>query len=298
MSFTRSESTAPRRVRPLTVLAVACAACLAACTGLVYDRLDTLTYWYFSSRVDLAEGQSAQLRSALNELFAWHRSSELPRYATFLETLAADSLEPLSRERIDRARTEVEALWSDFATRAAPSGAAWLASLDASQLEAFFAAFAKDDAKSREEFCDADPSRQCREREKSFIRSVESWTGRLSEVQRELVREGLGGMSPNACAWVDNRVQYRAAFRQLIEEGAQAPDFPQRIAQFLAEPASQWTPAYREQFERNRDTIVDVLARLDAALTADQRRRRADRMREFARDFRRLAASGAVAKSS
>lgn len=262
---------------------------VSACSsGFIYNRLETLSYWYFANLVTLDDTQAQALRSSLGRFFAWHRESELPRYADFAAALAAEARGPVSRPRIDALAVELESLWRDIARKAAPDAARWISALTPRQREELFQSLGKKDDDLREEYCEADPAKTRKRREKSFISSVESWTGRLDTAQRDLVRRGLADLPASACGWAESRIASRAALRALVNRGAGTPQFATQIESYLARPEQNWTPEYRQQFARSRSTVITVLADLDQVLTAEQRAKRSEKFGELAADLRKM----------
>lgn len=273
---------------------------LGACSsGFVYNRLDSVGYWYLRSQVTLDEHQLQSLREALREFLAWHRTHELPKYVAFLEALVADGQQgPYSRERIERGAREAEVLLRELAQRAGPDAAAWLASLTPEQLDQWFRNQGDDDAKTRRDYCEAGPEKIARRREREFVKSVESWTGPLDDAQLGIAREGLSRLAPDACAWVEDRIASRQRLRELIEQHSRDADFASRVTEFLARPETHWSPQYRKAFIESREIVIDTLAALEATLTAEQRARRETRFSELAGKLRKLAVSGDVTKPS
>lgn len=273
---------------------------LGACTsGFVYNRLDSVGYWYLRSQVTLDEHQLQSLRQALREFLEWHRANELPKYVAFLEKLAADGQQgQYSRERIETAAREAEALLRELARRAGPEAAAWMASLTPAQLDQWFENQGDDDAKIRRDYCEAEPAKIARRREREFVKNVESWTGRLDGAQIDIVRTGLARLAPDACAWVEDRVASRQRLRELIGQHSRDANFASRVTGFLARPESHWSPQYRKAFVESREIVIDTLAMLEATLTDEQRTRRETRFTELAAKLRKLAVSGEVTKPS
>lgn len=273
---------------------------LGACTsGFVYNRLDSVGYWYLRSQVTLEEHQLQSLREALREFLAWHRAHELPKYVAFLEKLVADGRQgPYSRERIDAAAREAEGLLRELARRAGPDAAVWMASLTPAQLDQWFRNQGDDDAKTRRDYCEAEPAKIARRREREFVKSVESWTGKLEDAQIGIARTGLARLAPDACAWVEDRVASRQRLRELIEQHSRDADFASRVTEFLARPETHWSPQYRKAFVESREIVIDTLAALEPTLSTEQRARRETRFTELASKLRKLAESGGVTKPS
>lgn len=286
----------PGRAARVAWLVLACVALAGCGAQFLYNRLDTVAWLYVKTQVSLEDLQSRQLRDSLRTFLAWHRRTELPRYADFASALARDAARPLGRARIDRARLDIEALWRGSVARGAPDAARFLAGLDARQREELFASLAEDDAEVREEFCDA-PEKKRRERQfETVVDAAEDWVGRLTPAQLELVRRGLAPLRPSGCAWVESRVQFRRDLRDLIESGAADPAYADRVARLLSNPEERWDPEYRAIFEFNRDAVIALLVDLDAALTPRQRARLSEKLTGYARDFRELAGQSVAAR--
>lgn len=279
------------RIVPRALAALVAIGILASCTtGVVYNRLDRLAYWYFSRQVTLSDAQARSLREDLRLLLQWHRRSELPRYAALLESLSRDASRPIGRERIDVARVEIEGLWRDVVRGASPQAARWLAGLRDAQIDELLRNLAQDDEELREKYCDPDAATLARRRERTIVSAIEDWTGRLSRDQRALVKATVAGLEPTGCEWVANQQLFRRDFRALLAERTPEAAFGETLARFLLSPEERWTETYRRRFLANRERVVTLLAEIDATLSPKQRARLASRFHDLARDLRGLAA--------
>jgi hypothetical protein len=264
---------------------------LAACgTQFVYNRLGWLTHYYLSSHVSLDGSQSSELRTNLREFFVWHRRTELPRYASFLERFADAGGRPLRREQLESGSDEIESFVRASITHGAPDAARWLDGLRPQQVDELFANLEKKEQESREEHCGIEPAKRREKSVQRFIENVEDWTGRLRRSQRELVAAGLARTSGDPCLDLSAQQRSRIEFRALVDRHRGQPDFADRIASFLTRPEDRWEPAYAEAYAANRAIIFDLIVDLDHTMTPEQRRRAMSRLREFARNLRKLAA--------
>jgi len=276
--------------RVLLVLLAVLTLLLAGCgTRFLYNRMDTLLYLYVSNQVSLHSEQRNGLRSALRDFLDWHRQSELPRYASFLRTLAQDAGQTMGRERIDRARSEIEALWRDSVRRGAPAASDWLIGLKPSQLDELFASLAEDDAQLRKEYCEADADDLLRQREKRLGSALRDWIGTPSPQQIAILRQHMALLEPNGCDWIDNRLRYRTRLRAAVDDHASGQRGRELLIQLLVNPEDSWDPAYRARFEANREVVVTMLAELDATLDQRQRQRLGSKLDGYASDFERLS---------
>lgn len=280
-----------RRVAMLVVCAVVAVLVLSACsTQFVYNRLDWLTHYYLTSQVSLDGAQSRELRTNLQSFFAWHRRSELPRYASFLDHWADGAAESLDVGDFDAGRVQVEGFMRDSIAHGAPNAARWLRGLRPQQVDELFASLADDERKAREKSCHQDPAERRAETLKRFIENVETWTGKLRRSQRELIAARLAEQEGDACEDVSVQERTRLQFRELVDRHRQAPDFAERLAVFLTRPEDRMEPRYRAKFEANRARFVRLLAEIDHSLSAEQRTRAVTRLRGVAHDLKKLSA--------
>jgi hypothetical protein len=80
-------------------------AVLAGCSSLrlAYNNGDTLLYWWIDGYVDLNSDQKDWVRKDIDELFRWHRKTQLHDYVQILQT-AQRQLPPARRRPAQRLR--------------------------------------------------------------------------------------------------------------------------------------------------------------------------------------------------
>jgi len=281
-------SPTPRLVRIGRVLALCAftATVLSSCGAqFAYNRLDWIAHYYLANQVTLDDTQSRALRSDLDTFFAWHRHSELPRYAGFLDRVANDAARPIEVARFEAGRREVEGFMRDSVTHAAPDTARWLNGLRPEQIDELFASFAEKERKARDEHCDASLAERKEESAEKFIDNVEDWTGKLDRTQRRLIKTRLASFDDDVCQTITTRERSRREFRELIDRYRNRPEFAQRIAQFLAQPRGE---------AEDRDRLTKLLAEINHSLTPEQRARTIDRLRTQAKALRSLSAEPSV----
>lgn len=93
----------------LTVLALLL---LQGCSAikLGYQQLPTLSFWWLDSTVSFSGAQTPSAKQAIENLYQWHRSEELPAYAELLQRAQVLSAGPVQTEQVCR-------VWADVQTR-------------------------------------------------------------------------------------------------------------------------------------------------------------------------------------
>lgn len=275
---------AASRVVRVGRLLVTCAllASLSACgTGFVYNRLDWISRYYVSSQVDLDDAQSRALQANVDAFFEWHRRSELPRYALFLDRMANDAVRPVSLAQLEAGQREVEGFVSDSTERMAPAAARWLDGLRPAQVNELFANLAEKDRKARAGRCAAPLEERRQKSARRFVDEVEDWTGDLNRAQRGLIESRYAALGRDECAELSARERSHVEFHALVQRYRNRPEFAARIADFLGQ---------RRTDDSDRERFLRLLADINHSLTPEQRARTIDRLRLHAREMRGLAA--------
>ena len=267
------------------------AALLAGCGGakLVYQQLDVLLPWYFRDYVDLDTGQRQQLRRSVDTLLAWHRETEVMRYAAFFRDLERDAGRPLGRERLHAARMELEDFWDDIARRITPDAAALLSTLSDSQVEELFAGIAEGDRKVEKELRGRTEQERSERREKALRSQLERWVGPLDPRQRVMVQACVRDMRADTAGWLESRRRWQAAFRESLALRGDPVRFQPALERLLVDGESLWPAEYRRQFDADRARVLQLIVDVDASLSAGQRDRLRRHLERWALDFESIA---------
>jgi hypothetical protein len=274
----------------LAVLLLA-AALLAGCGGakIVYQQLDVLLPWYFRDYVDLDTGQRQQLQRSVDTLLAWHRETEVMRYAAFFRELGQDARRPLGRDRLHAARMELEDFWDDIARRVTPDAAALLATLSDSQVEELFARIAEDDRKVERELRGRTEQERGQRREKALRVQLERWVGPLDPDQRAMVQACVRDMSANPAGWLESRRRWQGAFRDALALRNEPARFVPALERLLVDGEGVWPAEYRRQFDADRARVLQLIVDVDASLSSAQRDRLRRQLDRWALDFESIA---------
>jgi hypothetical protein len=285
-----------RRVGWMRV-ALACVvlAGVAGCgASLVYPRLDTLVGFYIKGLVSLDDNQSAQLAAILEDNLQWHRSAELGRYEVSLRSLAAQIRSGLTAAELHAAAEQAERYWRNIFEQAAPGYAALAATLTDDQVRELLDNLREADEKTWREYSERTAAARAARREKSMRRNVERMTGRLQPQQVALIRDYVANARPFMSEWRENRRIWRDELaRTLGLRRTDETEYRTRMHVLIARPDQLWTPQYRQALDTSRSAFIELLVRLDATLTAQQRALAHRRLLELASEVRGLSASPA-----
>lgn len=178
-----------QRARLLFVVALMVLAAGCSTIRFTYNHGDTLLYWWLNAYVDLDSDQSDWVKKDIDNLFQWHRATQLRDYAGLLGkmqrqlgdgTVTQDEL--LSDYRDIKARTEL------LAFKALPQLADLAMSIKPEQIAQMEQKFAKNNDKFRKEFMSGSVEDQHKARFKKAMSQFELWFGSFSRDQEAALR--------------------------------------------------------------------------------------------------------------
>jgi Family of unknown function (DUF6279) len=274
---------------PLLVCTLLASGCTA---GFVYNRLDTFAGWYFESLVSLNDGQRTELRAWLERTLAWHRGSELTRYAAFLNDVSITIAQPGTQQSYDEMRTRFQGLIEDLVKKTAPEASQLLTRLSPQQVDELLESLADKTQESTAKNAEAVEEGEWKPAQtKDIARQVKRWTGSISARQKSIVAAHVDELEPTYADWAESQQAWRDALREalLARDTTESDEPPTRVLQLLEDPDRQWTSAYSQKVARNRLRYQQMLMDLDASLSAQQRKHLRAELLKLSQQLTRLA---------
>lgn len=255
---------------------LALASGVSGCTNFFYNRLDTLAAWYVQELVSLDDGQRSDLQTWLKNTLAWHRQSELHRYAQFLRELAGRSAHPGNVSSYKNAEAQIDRLSERLIEHTAPDVARLLMRLTPTQLAELDSNLAAKPRKRNKASLDAVADGTWHDkRARALQKHIKRWTGSITKEQKQLIAQQVTRFESTATDWLESQAHWRKAMIGALRERFVAGQSPQageeRILALLRKPESQWTQTYLIKSTRNREQTWAVLESIDTSLTASQR---------------------------
>lgn len=275
---------------------VAVAAALQACSAvkLAYNQAPELGYWYLDAYFDFTGAQSLQVKAELARLQAWHRQSQLPAYVESLQSLqqqmAADMRPAAACALYADVRQKVIAI-SDHAE---PAIAAFIGTLNASQLAHVQRKFEKNNENFRDDYIDGTPRELERIRQKKIVRRFEMLYGDLHKNQVALIAQHVAQSQFDArlshAEMLRRQSDVLQTLRPLLAGQATAPTSRVAIRGLIERTLQSPDPAYRSYQEKLVQEGCTLLADVHNTMTLAQRGKAIQHLNKYIRDFRTLNA--------
>lgn len=282
-----------RRWRTLVPLVAACLLA-TACSSIRfgYDTMPLWLGWRIDRHLALDPDQRELVTSRLDALHRWHRQTQLPAYAGFLNGLQGRLDRPVAPEEVGEWRERMLAAWIPIAERAAPEVAALALTLRPAQLERLARRLQESNDDLRREMLADEPGQRAAARAERVVKRARFFVGDLSAGEEAELRQRAAALPAVEAEWLAEReARQRAVLDLLARIVSERPPL---------ETAERWcrellTGLWQVADPARRDALARSTAAgdaLSASILAGrlQRERLLARLRGFAEDFSVLAA--------
>jgi hypothetical protein len=280
------------------LILVAFMALLSACSTIrfTYNHGDTLLYWWLNAYLDLDSDQSDWVKKDIDNLFQWHRTTQLRDYAGLLGkmqrqlgdgTVTQDEL--LSDYRDIKARTEL------LAFKALPELADLAMSIKPDQIAQMEKKFAKNNEDFRKKFMSGSVEDQHKARFKKAMDQLELWFGNFSRDQEAALRKASDARPLDNDVWLQERVlrQKRiiALLQRIHRDKLNKEQTMSAIHDLLRDFFDRMeAPEHKAFFDAYVDNTSKFIMTAIRLTTPEQKAHAQKRMQGWINDFNALAA--------
>jgi hypothetical protein len=287
--------------RPLDFLLLSAAALLlTACSltklaysnmGLAYSNATPMLAWMAGDYVDMSGEQKDWVRERLTRAFAWHRTQELPDYRRFLERVAVQAGDGISVEEARVAHRAMRVSYYRLVERVIPDVAEFLSQLGEEQATQLERKFARDNKKFVAESNKGSLEERRARRLEKYFDHIEEFTGALSDAQRNIIADSVGGLPEITDELLADRRYRQSEILALVRSDATREKIAVELKRLLVDTESWRRPEYQRKLRERDEKLFEMVSALSASLTPDQRAFFQRRVRGFMRDITELTAS-------
>jgi len=269
-----------------------------------YSQAPTLAWWWLDGYLDFDAEQSPKVKEALNQWFAWHRTTQLPDYANLLAAAQVQVLLPATPQQVCRWADDLRVRLAAAFAQGVPMAAALLPALKPEQLAHLQRRYQKSNRDFEDDFLQQDSDERLKAAVKRTIDRSEMLYGRLDERQRQLIAAGVAASPFDPAAWFAERQAVQGETLQTLSRltagGPARADRESNLAglQALAARVQRAPPGpYRSYQQRLTEYNCAFIAQLHNSSTPAQRQMARDKLKGWEDDLRALVAQKALARS-
>ncbi|MDB5917487.1 MAG: hypothetical protein JWR40_1721 [Massilia sp.] len=280
-----------------TLLLIAMMVAVAGCSSIrfTYNHGDTLLYWWMNNYLDLDSDQSGFVKKDIDNLFQWHRKTQLKDYTQLLANgqrqLAGNMTQAdlMADYRDIKARTEL------LAYKALPELAELARTVRPEQIAQMEKKFAKNNDDFRKKFMHGDLEEQQKARFKKSMEQFDLWFGRFSSEQETVLRKASDARVLDNNIWFDERVRRQkrivAVLRKVQQEKLSKDATIAALHNLIKELFGRFeAPERKAFFDTYTDQTIQMILSAVKIATPAQKAHAQKRMQGWIEDFNVLAA--------
>lgn len=258
----------------------------------LYNQAPELLYWRLDSYIDFTEAQAPRAKEELTEFAQWHRRTQLPEYASFLQKMQAVLATPTDAGQICALLQQARGFGMAMSQQAEPA-TVWLAqSVSPAQLTHLERKFSKTNQEWRSDWLDKSPEALQKKRTEGVAERAGWLYGRLSDPQTSALRATLVAQPIDPALIYAERLRGQQDLLQTLRQIAQEQPGDAKALALLRGYQARLLNSPNPEAARAQVQIAayncTVYADLHNAATAEQRQQAVQRVKGYEADVRGL----------
>jgi hypothetical protein len=261
-----------------------------------YNQAPTLVWWWLDGYMDFDTTQAPRIKEALEQWFAWHRTTQLPDYAELLAAAQLQVMQPATPQQVCRWSDDLRARLATALAHGVPMAADLLPILKPEQLAQLERRYRKSNHDFEQDFLQP-PDERLKASVRRAVDRAEMLYGRLDERQRQLLAAGVAASPFDPAAWFAERQALQSQTLQTLARltagGPGRADRESNLAglQALSLRVLRAPPGpYRDYQQRLTEYNCAFVAQLHNSTTPAQRQTARAKLKAWEEDLRALAA--------
>lgn len=277
----------------LTLMLVLAAGCSSL--RLAYNNGDTVLYWWLNAYVDLDRDQKGWVREDIDQLFDWHRKTQLRDYVEILRKGQRQLQGNVTQADLLADYDEIKHRTQTLLLKAAPELADLARSLKPEQIAQMEKKFKSNNDDYRKKYLSGDQEKRQQLRYKKSMEQFELWFGSFSSDQEAAIRKASDARPLDNEIWLDERQRrqrnvlnlVQKVQREKLDKDATVALINALIKDSFARLDQSERKAFFDSFEESTANLVLTVIKL---ATPAQKAHAVKRMQGWIDDFNSLAA--------
>jgi hypothetical protein len=290
-----TSGTVANRVRALFLIVLMVTAAGCSSIRFTYNHGDTLLYWWLNNYLDLDSDQSGWVKKDIDNLFQWHRKTQLKDYVQLLQNGQRQLAGNISAGDLAGDYQDIKARTELLAYKALPELADLARSVRPDQIAQMEKKFAKNNEDYRKKFMRGDLETRQKARFKKSMEQFDLWFGNFSSEQEAVLRKASDARVLDNDVWMDERIrrqkQIVAALRKIQNEKLSKDATVSVLHNLVKELFGRFeAPERKAFFDTYTDQTIQLILTAVKIATPAQKAHAQKRMQGWIEDFNVLAA--------
>lgn len=273
----------------LTVLVVGCST-----IRFTYNHGDTLLYWWLNAYIDVDSDQKPWIKQEIEELFTWHRATQLHDYAALLRTAQHQLAGRPTQQDLLADFNTIRSETRELLTKSLPELTDLARAMKPDQIAQMEKKFEKNNADYRKKFMSGDFDHRKKVRYEKAMEQFNLWFGNFSSEQEAQIRRLSDARPMDNDIWLDERMRRQRRIlevvRKIQSEKLDKTAASAQIAGLIKENFDRFdAPERKAFFDHYLDTTTRFILGVIELTTPAQRAFAQQRMQGWIDDFNSLA---------
>jgi hypothetical protein len=287
--------TLSHRFRMVLLMALLVLAAGCSSVRFTYNHGDTLLYWWMNTYLDFDSDQSGWVKKDIDNLFQWHRKTQLRDYVQLLQNGQRQLAGNLSAADLMSDYRDIKARSELLAYKALPELADLARTVRPEQIAQMEKRFAKNNEDFRKKFMRGDIEQQQKARFKKSMEQFDLWFGGFSAEQEAVLRKASDARILDNSIWLDERIRRQksivAVLRKVQQEKLSKEATVSALHNLVKELFDRFeAPERKAFFDTYTDQTVQMILTAVKIATPAQKAHANKRMQGWIDDFTSLAA--------
>jgi hypothetical protein len=286
------------RLRNIVLMALIVLAAGCSSLRLAYNHGDTLLYWWLNAYVDLDSDQKEWVKKDIDNLFSWHRKTQLNDYIQVLQNGQRQLAGNPTAAELQADYNDIKSRTQLLLFKALPELADLARSLKPEQIAAMDKKFTSNNADFRKKNMKGDKEQQQKFRYQKSMEQFELWFGSFTSEQEAIIRKASDARPLDNDIWLDERMRRQkniVALAQKVQREKLSKDATMALLHTLIKDSfDRMEQSERKAFfDSYNDATIQLVLTVIKVATPAQKAHAQKRMQGWIDDFRSLAAGPA-----
>jgi hypothetical protein len=270
---------------------------VAGCSSMrfAYNHGDTLLYWWLNAYLDLDSGQSGWVKRDIDNLFQWHRKTQLKDYTQLLANAQHQLSGNVTQADLQADYRDIKARSERLALKAVPELTDLARSVRPEQIAQIEKKFNKNNEEYRKKFMRGDVEHRQKVRYDKAMEQLELWFGSFSNQQQVVLRRASDARPLDNDVWLDERIRRQrmilAVLRKVQQEKLSKEATMVLVQGLVRDIFDRFdAPERKVFFDNYLNTTTQFIMTAIKIATPAQKAHAQQRMQGWIEDFNRLAA--------
>jgi hypothetical protein len=283
------------RVRTVFLMALMVLAAGCSSVRFTYNHGDTLLYWWLNNYLDFDSDQSGWVKKDIDNLFQWHRKTQLKDYVQLLQNGQRQLSGNLGPADLMSDYHDIKARSELLAYKALPELADLARSVRPEQIAQMEKRFAKNNEDFRKKFMRGDIEQQQKARFKKSMEQFNLWFGSFSSEQEAVLRKASDARPLDNNIWLDERIRRQkriiAVLRKVQQEKLSKEATVSLLHALVKDLFDRFeAPERKAFFDSYTDQTIQMILTAVKIATPEQKAHAQKRMQGWIDDLNTLAA--------